>query len=117
VALLPLLVLDSAVAGWGGSTSDPSPAVVSVSTCTYLKGAKKLRVRTTVGRAPTTLSVLVEQPCFLTEPGLASSEEFVFFRLRCYRNSHSAGAVGTEDEAIDPLSDYKEKVKLSLCFN
>jgi hypothetical protein len=48
--------------------------VVSVSTSNVPKWAKKLHVEIVVGRAATKISDLVDQPYFLAELGLASSE-------------------------------------------
>jgi hypothetical protein len=91
---------------WMRSSESASPPTVkSVSTSTDLMGAKKFYVGTTVGCAATAPSDLVDHPFFLTEPGLASSEEFVLFRLRCSRNSHSSGAIGAADKAIVPPTD------------
>jgi len=70
-----------------GSEPAPSFTVVSVSTSTALRGAKKLRIEITYGCVATALSDFVEQRCFLAVPGSASSEEFVPFRLRRSRNS------------------------------
>jgi hypothetical protein len=74
----------------GGSESASSPAVMPMSTSTALRGAKKLRARFSYGRATTALSGLLDRPCFLAEPGPASFEEIVLFRLRCSRNSPSS---------------------------
>jgi hypothetical protein len=74
-------------------------------TSTALRGTKKLQVGISDGRAAIALSDFEDQPGFLAEQGLASSEEFVLFRLRCSRNSPSSGAAGAADEAIDLPSD------------